>query len=94
MGKVGVTRPDWCGRAGVSNGVNGDFTGHFAGLVSAHAVRDYEEPLAGMPAVLVLFADSARVATQRRCKRQGSGAHGTAGTSVGEFMSDTTLLLC
>ena len=94
MGEVGVTRANWCWCTGVSNGADGDLAGNLAGLVTAHAIGHNEKPLAGMPAVLVLFADSARVATQRRCKRQGSGAHGTAGTSVGEFMSDTTLLLC
>jgi len=59
VGKVGVARPDWCGCAGVSNGVDGNFAGDFAGLVTAHSVGDNEEPVTGVTTVLILFSNLA-----------------------------------
>ena len=65
MGKVGVTRPDWCRCASVSNGVDGDLAGNFAGLVATHAVGNNKKPLAGMPTVLVLRPNTAGVGAER-----------------------------
>ena len=65
MGEVGVARADRCGCAGISNGVDGDFAGDFAGLVSAHAVSHNEQPIAGVPTVLVLLANLTGVGGER-----------------------------
>ena len=52
MSEVGIARANWCRCASVSNGVNSDFAGNFAGLVSAHAVGHNEKKFARSGRVL------------------------------------------